>query len=86
VGRCGLDESGSRQGPMVGSYEHGNEPSGFMTLDCSCGGQVFFFTFSTKKTIIKVEHLKTLSPYETIFAILQHSISLNLLAWLLYQV
>jgi hypothetical protein len=28
VGRCGLDESGSRQGPVVSSCEHGNEPSG----------------------------------------------------------
>jgi len=26
--RCGLDSSGSGQGPMVGSCEHCNEPSG----------------------------------------------------------
>jgi hypothetical protein len=26
--RCGLDASGSRQGPVVGSCERGNEPSG----------------------------------------------------------
>jgi hypothetical protein len=25
--RCGLDVSGSVQGPVVGSCEHGNEPS-----------------------------------------------------------
>jgi hypothetical protein len=24
----GLDSSGSQQGPVVGSYEHGNEPLG----------------------------------------------------------
>jgi len=23
---CGLDASGSRQGPVAGCYEHGNEP------------------------------------------------------------
>jgi hypothetical protein len=28
VGRCGLDSSGSGQGPVAGSCEHGNEPSG----------------------------------------------------------
>jgi hypothetical protein len=28
VGRCGLDSSGSGQGPVVGSCEHGNYPSG----------------------------------------------------------
>jgi hypothetical protein len=28
MGRCGLDSSGSRPGLMVGSCEHGNEPSG----------------------------------------------------------
>jgi hypothetical protein len=28
VGRCGLDSSGSEQGPVAGSCEHGNEPSG----------------------------------------------------------
>jgi hypothetical protein len=25
VGRCGLDASGSRQGPVAGCCEHGNE-------------------------------------------------------------
>jgi hypothetical protein len=28
VGGCGLDTSGSGWGPVVGSCEHGNEPSG----------------------------------------------------------
>jgi hypothetical protein len=28
VGRCGLDSSGSGQGPFVGSCEQSNEPSG----------------------------------------------------------
>jgi hypothetical protein len=28
VRRCGLDASASGQGPVVGSYGHGNEPSG----------------------------------------------------------
>jgi len=28
VGRCGLDASGSGQGPVVGSCEHVNEPLG----------------------------------------------------------
>jgi hypothetical protein len=28
VGRCGLDTSGSGQGPVADSYEHGNEPLG----------------------------------------------------------
>jgi hypothetical protein len=28
VGRYGLDSSGLGQGPVAGSYEHGNEPSG----------------------------------------------------------
>jgi hypothetical protein len=28
VGRHGLDLSGSGQGPVAGSCEHGNEPSG----------------------------------------------------------
>jgi hypothetical protein len=28
VGRCGLDASGSRQKPVAGSCEHGNESSG----------------------------------------------------------
>jgi hypothetical protein len=28
VGSCGLDSSGSGQGPMVASCEYGNEPSG----------------------------------------------------------
>jgi hypothetical protein len=28
VGQCGLDASGSGQGPVVGSCEHDNEPSG----------------------------------------------------------
>jgi hypothetical protein len=28
VGRCGLDASASECGPMVGSCEHDNEPSG----------------------------------------------------------
>jgi hypothetical protein len=27
MGRCGLDASGSGQGPVAISYEHGNEPS-----------------------------------------------------------
>jgi hypothetical protein len=30
VGRCGLDASGSGQGPMAGICEHGNEPTGSM--------------------------------------------------------
>jgi hypothetical protein len=28
VGRCGLDVSNLRQGPVAGSCEHGNEPLG----------------------------------------------------------
>jgi hypothetical protein len=28
VGRCGLDTSYSEEGPLVGTPEHGNEPSG----------------------------------------------------------
>jgi hypothetical protein len=28
--RCGVDVSGSRYGPMAGSCEHSNEPSGFI--------------------------------------------------------
>jgi hypothetical protein len=28
VARCGLDSSDSGQGPVAGSCEHGNEPSG----------------------------------------------------------
>jgi hypothetical protein len=28
VRRCGLDESGLGYGPVTGSCEHGNEPSG----------------------------------------------------------
>jgi len=28
VGRCGLDASGSRQGPVAGCCEHSKEPSG----------------------------------------------------------
>jgi hypothetical protein len=28
VGRCGLDSSGSGWGPVAGSCEEGNEPSG----------------------------------------------------------
>jgi hypothetical protein len=28
VESCGLDASGSGQGPVAGSSEHGNEPSG----------------------------------------------------------
>jgi hypothetical protein len=28
LGRCGLDASGSEQGPVAGSYKHGHEPSG----------------------------------------------------------
>jgi hypothetical protein len=28
VGGCGLDSSGSGQGPDRGCYKHGNEPSG----------------------------------------------------------
>jgi hypothetical protein len=27
VGRCGLDASGSGEGPVAGSCEHDNEPS-----------------------------------------------------------
>jgi hypothetical protein len=27
---CGLNSSGSGQGPVAGSCEHGNEPSGFV--------------------------------------------------------
>jgi hypothetical protein len=30
VGGCGLDSSGSGMGPVVGSCQHGNVPSGFM--------------------------------------------------------
>jgi hypothetical protein len=30
MGRYGLNSSGSGQGPVEGSYEHGNEPSGYM--------------------------------------------------------
>jgi hypothetical protein len=30
MGECGLDASESGQGPVVGSCEHGNEPSGFI--------------------------------------------------------
>jgi len=30
VGRCKLDTAGSGQGPVAGSCEHGNEPSGFI--------------------------------------------------------
>jgi len=26
MGSCGLDSSGSGQGPVAGCYEHGNEP------------------------------------------------------------
>jgi hypothetical protein len=28
VRNCGLDSSGSGYGPVAGSFEHGNEPSG----------------------------------------------------------
>jgi hypothetical protein len=28
VGSCGLDSSGTGEGPVVGSCEHGNEPLG----------------------------------------------------------
>jgi hypothetical protein len=28
MGMCGLNSSGSGQGPVAGSCEHGNEPSG----------------------------------------------------------
>jgi hypothetical protein len=28
VGSCGLDASGSGQGPVAGFCEHGNEPAG----------------------------------------------------------
>jgi hypothetical protein len=28
MGRCGLDASGSGEGPVTGSCEHSNEPSG----------------------------------------------------------
>jgi hypothetical protein len=30
VGGCGLDSSGSGQGLLMVSCEHGNEPSGYM--------------------------------------------------------
>jgi hypothetical protein len=30
VGDCGLDASGSEQGPVAGSYEHDNESSRFL--------------------------------------------------------
>jgi hypothetical protein len=30
VGRCGLDSSGSGQGPLMGYCEHGSEPSGYI--------------------------------------------------------
>jgi hypothetical protein len=36
VGRRGLDASGSGLGPLVGSCEHGNEPSGSIK-----GGEFF---------------------------------------------
>jgi hypothetical protein len=36
MGRCGLDSSGSRQGPVAGCCEHGNEPSGSIK-----GGEFF---------------------------------------------
>jgi hypothetical protein len=35
VGNYGLDASGSRQGPVAGSCEHGSE------LSCSMKGQIF---------------------------------------------
>jgi hypothetical protein len=28
MGKCGVDSSGSGWGPVAGSCEHGNEPSG----------------------------------------------------------
>jgi len=28
VGKCGLDTFGSGQGPVAGTSEHGNDPSG----------------------------------------------------------
>jgi hypothetical protein len=34
--RCGLNASGSRQGPVAGPCEHGNEPSGSIK-----GGEFF---------------------------------------------
>jgi hypothetical protein len=30
VGRCGLDSSGSGQGPFAGFCEHDNEPSSYI--------------------------------------------------------
>jgi hypothetical protein len=30
AGSCGMDASGLGQGQALGSYEHGNEPSGSM--------------------------------------------------------
>jgi hypothetical protein len=36
TGSCGLNSSDSRCGPVVGSYEHGNEPW------CSIKGKEFF--------------------------------------------
>jgi hypothetical protein len=41
VGRCELDSSGSGQGPVVGSYEHGNEPS--RLADCLLATQEGFY-------------------------------------------
>jgi hypothetical protein len=32
---CGLDSFGSRQGPVVGSFEHGNEPYSSIKQDIS---------------------------------------------------
>jgi hypothetical protein len=40
VGKCGLDSSGSGQGPVAGSCEDGNELSGSMKW-----GEYFFFFF-----------------------------------------
>jgi len=36
VGRCGLDAPGSEYGPVAGSCEHDNEPSGSLK-----GGEFF---------------------------------------------
>jgi hypothetical protein len=33
LGSCGLDLFGTRQGPVVSSCEHDNEPSGFIKVE-----------------------------------------------------
>jgi hypothetical protein len=48
MGRCGLDASGSRQGPVVGSCENGNEHLGSIKgrvfLDWLSGSQEGLFS------------------------------------------